>query len=448
MKKIYRYYYICPQCLPESFEDFYLNVYPALSDVTPENKQQRQKLSTYLSEKNIKAVSLPSLLRTHALGSEPSIGDHVHICEHMDKWLVPIIIQVDDGFTEIEAYGDEGENVEQPDFLIFCPTCIAEWDPEEIYEVVEEKTWNKRIQRWLKKTYPIFRTATEFFEWLFEKLEEEAEDIEDYEYNGPVLGEPVLLCDHLDPEMLIEEAEIEPIFSDRSQFTLPGSDVSPLWIAACTECTSQTDTPYQVAQSKTKNKQLHHWTHSDTVKLVVEDIGDQFVHESGLTAEPLVNAICEILDAPEQFFDQNSLVWQITLNWAPEFFDTQLAPEGAPLGDDIKHAHLAGEGWITRHEKHPLTKQASIVHENAAVIFEDYDFVVLITTTLDSDPILDNSIEEALQNTGGVKFTITVIESTDRKELAFLFDNQFKVEEFVESLPEEGEFEVDIIELE
>jgi len=258
---IYRYYYICPQCLPESFEDFYLNVYPALSDVTPENKQQRQKLSTYLSEKNIKAVSLPSLLRTHALGSEPSIGDHVHICEHMDKWLVPIIIQVDDGFTEIEAYGDEGENVEQPDFLIFCPTCIAEWDPEEIYEVVEEKTWNKRIQRWLKKTYPIFRTATEFFEWLFEKLEEEAEDIEDYEYNGPVLGEPVLLCDHLDPEMLIEEAEIEPIFSDRSQFTLPGSDVSPLWIAACTECTSQTDTPYQVAQSKTKNKQLHHWTH-------------------------------------------------------------------------------------------------------------------------------------------------------------------------------------------
>ena len=447
---IYKFYYICPQCIPETFEDFYLEIYPTLTDITPENKSSRKKLAAYLKQKNITIEDLNALLKTHSFGQQPAIGDHTHICEHLDQWRVPIVIKVDDGFTHIEAIADDimGEDIKQPQFLIFCPTCIAEWDPELTYEVVEEKTWNSQLDRWLKTTYPIFRTATEFFEWLMERLEDEEEDLEDYEYDGPDLGEIVLLCDHLDPNSIVEEAEIETIHGDEEPYFIPKTDISVKWVAACEKCTGDTDSPYQVAKSKTKNKQLHQWSNIDYIKLVIDGIGSHFAFDDGLDVEALVNEVCNILETPEQFFDRNSPVWQLALNWAPEFFDTQVLTAETSLGDEIKQAQISGEGWISRREKDPTTKENMVVKENAAVIFEDFHFVVIVTTLLAPDPELLASLGPAVDATGAVPFTITIRKTADRREFTFLFDNQFKAEEFADALPEDGEFDVDIIELE
>jgi hypothetical protein len=338
---VYRLYLLCPQCKPSSLEELYLDKYPTLVESKMKPKKHYTHVLSWLKTKVVDVVQTNQLFRSHALGTAPGKGDHVHICEHCDGWHIALAVQMDDDEVEIAVFAND-EDLKQPTHLIICPDCVADFDPEELYEDIIPKNWDDEDQEWLNSCHVIFEKASDFFERMFEKLEEEAEGLEDgdFEYEGPALDEPILLCDHLKTKTLVDEGSLDYINEDMSPYKVKRQSVT--WIAACEKCTEKTDNPLQAAK-KCRKKRIHKWTEIDLVKFCIENIGDEFIFSSGLTVEPMVNAICELLQKPEWFFDLEHPVWKLSKGWAPEFFETKIMPVTPMTEEEVKKASKSGE---------------------------------------------------------------------------------------------------------
>lgn len=454
----YRLYLLCPQCKPQSLESLYSEIYGDLATLPMHPKNLFKDTIKYIKSKSIDFVRLPQLYRTHALGNPPQIGQLVHKCYHANDWNISLIFK-NDGELDIPALvGDN--SLPHPEFLILCPDCMANFSPEEVYEDIQIKKWSRRDSRWLAKCHILYYAFADFIE-ILEKLADKLEEEEnDFEYDGPTPGEVILLCDHAS---ISDHSTWDVIpLEDHKGKPYKVKNLPPLnWIAVCDRCLdSDIPAPTALARRKARKNRTHIWAETDQIKLLIKDIGGEFVFSQGLALGALVNEICEILERPDLFFDTEGPLWTLARDWAPKQFDTGIMETPNLTEDQIRQAQQAGDLWQISMEKHPTTGEESINLENTALSPENYDYALVVVIEYPSFGLgaeelaaLDAQSAEAEQysetivtNNNGVKFRVATTPSRGIREFHFLFDNKFQAENALESFDED--MDVHLIEIE